>query len=143
MIRIHHIGYLIKSVEKSVEQFNSLGYRIVSDIGGYDNYRKAEIIFMEKDGYLIELVSPVSQDSSVYNLMTHYKNSPYHICYESDEYDNDLIAMNKPGWIIIEDSLPAPALGNRRVSFFYASNVGIIELLESVDNLQEDVFDTL
>ena len=57
MMRIHHIGYLVKNMQKAEAGFVSLGFRKIED-SCHDTYRKVDIIFMEKDGYVIELVSP-------------------------------------------------------------------------------------
>ena len=79
-LTIHHIGYLVKKINKAVNDFERLGYSAVSDII-YDDFRKIHICFMEKDGYRIELVSPADSASVVAGLLKKYKNSPYHICY--------------------------------------------------------------
>jgi len=56
-MKIHHIGYLVKSMEKAQKTFTELGYRIEQETV-YDDYRQIDICFLEKDGYRIELVCP-------------------------------------------------------------------------------------
>ena len=84
---------------------------------------------MEKDGYCIELVSPVSEESVVYGLLKKYKNSPYHICYETEDFDKDYQALVSNGFIAIDEPTPAPALQNREVVFLTSPSMGMIELL--------------
>ena len=88
-MRIHHIGYLVKKLEKAAEEFEKLGYVRQGEVTD-DTYRKADILFLEKDGYVVELVSPNAPDSVVAGLLKTYKNAPYHICYVCEDLDGEL-----------------------------------------------------
>lgn len=127
-LKIHHIGYLVKKIDGAIKSFENLGYRIVQETV-YDDIRKVNICFMEKDGYCIELVSPVSEESVVYGLLKKYKNSPYHICYETGDFDKDYQTLVSNGFIAIDEPTPAPALQNRKVVFLTNPSMGMIELL--------------
>ena len=129
-LTIHHIGYLVKKINKAVNEFERLGYSAVSDII-YDDFRKIHICFMEKDGYWIELVSPADSTSVVAGLLKKYKNSPYHICYETPAFDVDLKSLAEEGFTAIDTPTPAPALSGRRVVFLMNRFLGMIELLET------------
>ena len=89
MMKIHHIGYLVQNIEKAQAQFKELGFTESTQLFS-DELRGIYIIFMEKDGYVIELISPSKDDSIVSNLIKTHKNSPYHICYESFNIDDDM-----------------------------------------------------
>ena len=91
-MRIHHIGYLVKKMDKAVKAFLDLGYTLVQDVV-LDDYRQVIICFMEKDGYMIELVSPASKESVVFDLMKKMGNTPYHICYETEDMDGQIAAL--------------------------------------------------
>jgi len=67
-LTVHHIGYLVKKIDKAIQTFQSLGYEIEQDTV-YDDIRKVNICFLTKDGCRVELVSPVSEDSVVSGLM--------------------------------------------------------------------------
>ena len=79
-MKIHHIGYLVKKLDRAVEAFETLGFQLKQK-KIYDEHRKIHIVFVEKDGYVIELVSPVGKDSVVSGLITQYRNMTYHFCY--------------------------------------------------------------
>lgn len=128
MLKIHHIGYLVKKMDAAILSFTNLGYRIMQD-KVYDDIRKINICFMEKDGYCIELVSPTSEDSVVYGLLKKYKNCPYHICYETENFKIDYHSLLSNGFISIDSPTPAPALQNREVVFLTSPSVGMIELI--------------
>ena len=127
-LKVHHIGYLVKKIDAAIRSFETLGYRIIQETT-YDDIRKIDICFMEKDGYCIELVSPVSEESVVYGLLKRYKNSPYHICYETEDFEEDYQTLLTSGFIAIDEPTPAPALQNRKVTFLTNASMGMIELI--------------
>ncbi len=129
-LRIHHIGYLVKKIEKAKQTFLALGYLIEQDTV-YDDIRKVNICFLTRDGYRVELVSPATEDSVVSGLIKRYKNSPYHICYETDDFEADIARLTDDGFIAIDTPTPAPALGGRDVIFLSNAAIGMLELLRT------------
>lgn len=129
MTRIHHIGYLVKDLDKSIRAFLALGYR---QKGGpvLDEGRDVEIVFLEKDGSLVELVEPKSAESVAAGLMKTRKNSPYHMCFETDDMAGELERLRASGFMRIDELAPAPAIGGGAyVTFLVSPSIGIIELL--------------
>lgn len=129
-LKVHHIGYLVKKIDAAIDSFEKLGYRLIQDTV-YDDIRRVDICFMEKDGYCIELVSPASEDSVVSGLMKKFKNSPYHICYETEDFEKDYMTLVSDGFIAIDTPTPAPALQGREVVFLSNASIGMIELLRN------------
>lgn len=127
-LSVHHIGYLVKKIEKATRTFLALGYRIEQETV-YDDIRKVNICFLVKDGYRIELIAPAAEDSVVSGLMKKYKNSPYHICYQTEDFDAALKELTAGGFIAIDTPTPAPALGDRDVVFLTNAAIGMIELI--------------
>lgn len=126
-LKIHHIGYLVKKIEKAKKTFQSLGYVVEQDTV-YDEIRKVDICFLIKDGYRVELVSPVSDDSVVAGLLKKYKNTPYHICYETDDPEEAYRELTGSGFAAIDTPTPAPALGGCKVVFLTSPVIGMVEL---------------
>ena len=129
-MKVHHVGYLVKNIDKSRNAFCILGFSEISEIC-YDSYRDVNILFMRNGNETIELVSPASDHSPIAPLMKHYRNSPYHICYETDDIVKDTILLQNAGYILFDPPKPAPAIDNRTVCFFQNANTGITELLEA------------
>lgn len=129
MLKVHHIGYLVKKMDTAILSFKNLGYQVTQDTI-YDDIRKVNICFLQKDDYCIELVSPTSEDSVVSGLLKRYKNSPYHICYETENFDEDYQTLLSNGFISIDTPTPAPALQNREVVFLTNASMGMIELIK-------------
>lgn len=130
MLKVHHIGYLVKKMDAAILSFKNLGYRIKQDTV-YDEIRKINICFLEKDGYCIELVAPVSEDSVVAGLLKKYKNCPYHICYETTDFEKDFETLRTEGFMPIDTPTPAPALSGKEVVFMTHAALGMIELIKS------------
>lgn len=128
-LKIHHIGYLVKNIEKSQALFTAMGY-MLEQSPIYDEYRDVDICFLSKDGYRIELVAPRTSKSVVGELRKKIGNSPYHICYEVENLEEAVTAFRKNHFVIWEEAHVAPALAGKRVAFLINGQMGMIELLE-------------
>ena len=128
-MKIHHIGYLVKNIEKAAKEFISLGYAVEKDVM-YDSYRDADIMFLINDELRVELVRPVSEKSVVYDLLKKYKNMPYHICYECRDIETSQQTLRNAGFLPIEEAKCAPAIEGRNVVFMMSAFSGMIELVE-------------
>ena len=128
-MKVHHIGYLVRKIDKAISSFLDLGYVILQDTV-LDEYRKIKVCFLKKDEYIIELVSPVSKDSVVSGLIKK-GNSPYHICYETDSFDDDVQRLLKKNFIMCSEKHEAVAINGKNVCFLVHPYMGMIELLEA------------
>jgi len=126
---IHHIGYIVKSIEKSIPKFIELGFAPEGETV-YDEYRDIDILFMNNGGYRIELVSPKSERSVVYDTLKKFGNSTYHICYYTDDIEAEADNLRNNGYMMLGDPLEAPAIDGKRVCFLYSRLVGLIEIVE-------------
>lgn len=115
-MKVHHIGYLVKDMARALAAFEKLGYTVIQPTV-FDEYRKVDICFIEKDGYVIELISPAAADSDVSGLIKKYHNSPYHICYSSDNFENDVREFCAEGYVQMLEPCKAPAINNKKVVF--------------------------
>ena len=128
-MKIHHIGYLVKNLEKAQKAFIELGYRIEQETV-YDDYRQIDICFLEKDGYRIDLVCPRTESSVVANLRKKIGNAPYHICYETENLEEAVEELKQKRFVVCEEPQAAPALKGRQVVFLVHGQMGMIELVE-------------
>ena len=128
-MKIHHIGYAVKNIEDSLNEFKKLGYKTIEN-KIVDNQRNVIIQFVKNGDYLIELIAPLNKESPVTSLLKKQGNSPYHICYETDNLKKEIEDLNNNGFVIISDLLKAPAINNKKVIFLYKKDIGLIELIE-------------
>jgi len=128
-MKVHHVGYAVKSIEDARKEFELLGFRCESETV-LDNIRKVRILFMTNDTCRIELIEPNESDNPIESILKKVGSSPYHICYESEDIENDARLLKEKGFRVISDVSEAPALGNKNVCFLYSKDIGIIELVQ-------------
>lgn len=128
-MKIDHIGYAVKNIEKARNDFETLGYNFEKLIEDPD--RNIYIQFGEKDGYRIELVSPLNMGPSpVDTYLSGTGNTPYHICYCSDDLDSEIRNLENQRYKVIIPAKAAIAFGGKRVVFMINKNIGMIEVVE-------------
>lgn len=137
-MKIHHVGYLVKNLEKSKKLFELMGYTQENE-QIYDAWRDIDICFLRKNGYRIELVAPRGDESAVGELRKKIGNSPYHICYEVADLTEAIEELGKEHFIIWQEARPAVAFGGLKVAFLVNGKIGMIELLECSDCLNVSV----
>ncbi len=129
-MRIHYIGYAVKDLENSIKEFEKLGYKRVKN-KVIDKKRKVVIQFVENGECLIELIAPLNNESPITSILKKQGNSPYHICYETDNINCEINKLINNEFAVITQLSEAPALDNKKVVFLCKRNVGLIELLEN------------
>ncbi|MCL1874655.1 MAG: VOC family protein [Synergistaceae bacterium] len=131
-MKIHHIGYLVDNIENAAREFERLGFSRRGETVE-DTSREVYILFLYNAEQAVELIQPVGETSPVYGLRKKYRNSPYHICYETDDLQREIETMTNinRGYVLIQPPKPAPAIpGCPNVAFLMNSHIGIIELVE-------------
>lgn len=126
-VKIHHLGVIVKKLDKSIELYLKLGYTIISTTIR-DPIQNNNIIFVRSnDGtQVIELIEPINKNSSVYGFQEGY----HHVCYDisgQKDYLNKFSSM-KIGKIFTKPII-APAIDNRQVVFAILKNNTFVEFL--------------
>ncbi|MCI8779900.1 MAG: VOC family protein [Lachnospiraceae bacterium] len=133
-MKIHHIGYAVKNIEKSEISFQQLGYQSEGEMV-VDYQRNVKILFMMNENYRIELVESYDTEkvSPVDKYLLHQKDTavPYHLCYEVSDIDSKIGELRKEKFILVEFPNNAPAINNAKVAFLYKRTIGLIELVEA------------
>ena len=128
---IDHIGYAVKRMDRALVSFGKLGYRFESVVDDTD--RNVQIAFGEKDGYRIELISPLdkAQPSPVQNYLKNVGNTPYHICYRTEDLESEIRDLTGRGFRVVIEPRPATAFGGKRVVFMMDLAMGLLEIVEA------------
>lgn len=127
-MRIDHIGYAVKNIDKAKKSMEVLGYIFEETVEDKD--RNIYIAFGEMDGYRVELVAPISAGSPVDMHLSKIGPTPYHICYKSNDIESDIERLQSNRFKVSIPLAPAIAFGNKRVVFMYSLSVGLIEIVE-------------
>ena len=129
-MRVHHVGYAVKDIEKSMAAFERLGYECGKVVE--DDIRQVKIVFLQNGSERVELVAPNGDADPVAGVLKKNGAMPYHICYEVDDLEDAIADLKaQRGWMLTKAPEVAPAIGGKRVAFMYQKDVGILELVEA------------
>ena len=130
-MRIDHIGYAVKRMDRALRSFETLGFLFGPVIDDTD--RNIKIAFGGKDGYRIELICPLDKKmpSPVDGYLSSTVGTPYHICYRSDDFDAELENLKKQGCKVVIEPRPAAAFDGKRVAFMMSPGFGLMEIVET------------
>lgn len=132
-MKINHVGYLVGNIKEGIKSFEQLGYERKSEVIE-DLLRRIHICFLERDGYCVELVSPIDETSVVYQTYKKIQSAPYHICYEVENIESSLQDFKKQGYVQTRPIEEATAFKGRKVVFLYHKHMGLIELVQTNRN---------
>lgn len=129
--QMHHVGIAVKDLDKAIKVYTTLGYNSSPIFS--DALQGVRICLLFKDDELmVELVTRLNdiESSPVDSILE--KNGPtaYHTCYIVAKIEEAVNEMKEIGFIQVSRLSPAVAFENRRVTFMYNSDVGLIELVE-------------
>lgn len=127
-MRIDHIGYAVKNIDRAKKSMSALGYTFEPTIEDHD--RNIYICFGDLDGYRVELVAPIGEGSPVDTHLSKIGPTPYHICYRSSSIEEDIERLKANRFKVSIPLAPAIAFNNKRVVFLYSLSVGLIEIVE-------------
>ncbi|WP_294158822.1 VOC family protein [uncultured Selenomonas sp.] len=128
-MKVHHIGYYVKQMEAARAAFQKLGYEELEGVV-QDDDRSIRICFLKNGTEVVELVEPEERSPFDNKKLRKMGNTPYHICYEAEDLERAIIAMQDDGYFLVQPPAPAVAIGGRRVAFLYHDDVGLLELVE-------------
>lgn len=131
-LQFHHIGVATGDIENSISLYENLGYITQGLRTIIDPIQKVELAFMFRENHpLIELVTPLNDDSPVKSILNKMKTTPYHTCYEVPIIEETIKELKKQHFVLVQKPTPAIAFNNKRIAFLYHKNIGLIELLEN------------
>lgn len=127
-MRIDHIGYAVKNIEKASVSFEKLGFTFEPVIEDAD--RNVYLRFGVNGSTRVELVSPMKEGSPADEILHKNGPTPYHLCYVSDDLEADIASLEKERFKVIIPPARAVAFGGKRVVFMMNLAIGMIEIVE-------------
>ena len=110
--------------------FSLLGFRQETDILS-DFTRGIYVCFLKNEHCRVEVIQPVDETSAFFPLLKKYKNSAYHICYETTDICASVMDLKKKGFMQTQEVAPASAIGGKNVVFMVSPKIGLVELVET------------
>lgn len=132
-MKLSHVGIIVKDITEGIKNHEALyGYKQLSEIIE-DPTQKVRVVLMgysNDDPVKIELISPMSEDSPVTDLLKK-RQAIYHLCYEVPDIEEAKIKARKNGAIVISKPVEAPLFDNRKICFLFTKDQYVIELVEN------------
>ncbi len=123
-----HVGYLTGDIGQTAREFERLGY-VAGDIVNDDTQRTRICFLTKAEEVRIELVEPYEDNKTMQKMLTKRGVSPYHMCYEVDDVEQEYDTLIQENWTALFKPVEAPAFGNRKICYFWNSEIGFIELV--------------
>jgi len=128
-VAFHHIGIACRNIDKTAEVYSALGYSKGETV--FDPLQNINICFLNHPAMpLVELLSPVDENSPVVQILDKNGVTPYHTCYVVENLEDAIKAFKRRRYVIVSKPKEACAIENRRVAFLYNTDMGLIELVE-------------
>lgn len=126
--KLDHIGYLTDSIPKTSKVFKLLGYAAGNTVN--DDTQLTKICILRKEGEpAIELVEPYEENKTMQKMLAKRDVTPYHMCYEVENIDAEFEELITKNWTALFKPVEAPAFDNRKICYFWNSEIGFIELV--------------
>ena len=140
-LRLHHIGFVVSSIEQAMPGFVCSMLAEWSGQSFDDPLQKAKVAFLSTRGGdpQIELVEPLGDDSPVQRFLQQTGGGLHHLCYEVAELERELADFRSRHAIIAKRPKPAVAFGGRRIAWVITAEKLLVELLEQAPSKDVDV----
>jgi methylmalonyl-CoA/ethylmalonyl-CoA epimerase len=127
---LDHIGIAVRSIE-AAKIYKALGLPVdhIEDV----QTQKVKTAFLSVGDSNIELLEPLSADSSVAKFIDKRGEGIHHICFRVDKIEQHLERLKAEGYRLINEA-PVPGANGCRVAFLHpsAGNGVLIELSEKI-----------
>jgi len=129
-MKLHHIGIAVKNIEERL--------KIWRDVFGLQSERieevpdqKVKVAVLPLKDINIELLEPLSEDSTISRFIEKRGEGLHHICLEVDNVEKMLAEM-KSANIRLIDEVPRIGAGGKKIIFVHPKDIGgvLIELSE-------------
>lgn len=128
-VAFHHFGVACRDIDKTAEAYSELGYSKGETV--FDPLQNINICFLTHTAMpLVELLSPVDENSPVVQILDKNGVTPYHTCYAVENLEDAIKVFKRRRYVIVSKPKEACAIENRRVAFLYNADMGLIELVE-------------
>jgi methylmalonyl-CoA/ethylmalonyl-CoA epimerase len=131
-MKFDHLGIAVSSIEEYFNKILKPVFRIteLTEII-IDPIQKSKIAFAtSSNGFRLELIQPLTDDSPVNQILQKKKGGLYHMCFVADNFNEDVKNCVANKFIAMTQPQPAVAFNNRRVIFFTTPSYELIELVE-------------
>jgi methylmalonyl-CoA/ethylmalonyl-CoA epimerase len=128
-LKFHHIGFATSNLVETKSIFVKMGYVPGEDV--VVPGQKVKVCFMSKAGHpLIELITPLSDDSPVTQILKRSGPGPYHFCYCVEDMEQAIKELRSEKFLLLNKPVKSNAIEDNMIVFAYRKDYGLIEIVE-------------
>jgi methylmalonyl-CoA/ethylmalonyl-CoA epimerase len=130
-MRLHHVGIVVESLAAHGQAYGKfLGLSADSPVY-HDQIQKVRVQFWkDAGGNLLELIEPAAPDSPISGVLRK-GGGLNHLCYEVEDFDEQVRQALEQGAIPAGEAGPAVAFSGRRVAFLFFPKMNLVEFVEA------------
>ncbi len=131
---IDHIGIVVPSLEKGLQQWETLfGYHRNSDIV-LNTRQKVRVVFLsKKDSVTVKLIEPSAPDSPVFQA-ARKGGGLHHVCFRCSSVAAQIPSLQRDGAMLLVPPQPGEAFNNHPIAFMLAGNLNV-ELIDTTEKV--------
>jgi len=131
-LEFHHFGLATRDAAQTAGVLEQLGYAIGEPV--FDPLQNVNLLWCEHDAMpAVEVVYPSADEQGpLQPYLADHSEMIYHLCYVAPDLDAAVTSVQESGVRLLTVSEPKPAIlfGGKRVGFYMARGLGLIEILE-------------
>ncbi|HUV29433.1 MAG TPA: methylmalonyl-CoA epimerase [Anaerolineales bacterium] len=127
--KIHHVAFVVDSIEDSLSIWNVLGLKVeaIKDVPE----QESRVAFLPLGDSKIELVEPITASSGIARYLEKRGPGMHHICIEVEDILGLLVILNEKGFRLINATPQVGTDGRKCVFIHPESTKGVlVELYE-------------
>lgn len=131
-MKFDHIGIAVEDIQYYYKNYlkNLFNCSNLSEVF-VDYNQKSKIAFATtENGFKIELIEPLNEESPVTSILQKKRGGLYHICFVANDFEKDINKCLSQKFLVLAPALPAIAFNNRKVIFLLSPFNEVIELIE-------------
>ncbi len=115
--KLDHIGHVVKDLENSLNHYEKyFGFKVIERENLAE--QKIELAFLQLENTLIELLAPLSGNTSLTNFLTKRGEGLHHLCYQVKSVSGELKRLSDLGIRLI-DSVPRTGSRGFYIAFIH------------------------
>ena len=135
-LSIDHIGYVVNDIDKNIEYYKkNFGFsQITKKI--IEPAHDVELVFVGNSNFFttIELITPLSKKSKVFNFLKKNGEAFHHIAYQVNNINKSIKNFEKHNAIPICDIVPGAGHNNAKTIWLFTEKKQLVELIEKQKN---------